>query len=313
MNPPYSRTAALAALIALFLAFPAQAGLYISGDFGMNFGSSMTTNGHDTDRASVCDEYINPQYATVTQTSGFEDTNCTGANRGSDSLWKNRFGSDEGPLFGLAIGFDMPESIFRTELEYFYRDTGYDDTSNVTSTGGTVFAKLGGELETAAETIDSVTSHNLFANLYIDFDNPGGITPYIGIGLGLGFTEMDYGGVFQRNIDPAAISTGDGLPNAAEIKANLAGTTTTEHEELDDTLFGYQLIAGLDYPLTDHLVAGLKARWVEYDSFKDKDEWDVLRSHASNLRRDGSEPVVYDIKVDDMEMFAVSLTLKYRF
>ena len=313
MNPSYSRTAALAALIALCLAFPAQAGLYISGDFGMNFGSSMTTDGHDTDRASVCDEYINPQYATVTQSTGHEDTNCTGANRGSDSLWKNRFGSDEGPLFGLAIGFDMPESIFRTELEYFYRDTGYDDTGNVTSTGGTVFAKLGGEIETAVETIDSVTSHNLFANLYIDFDNPGGITPYIGIGLGLGFTEMDYGGVFQRNIDPAAISTGDGLPNAAEIKANLAGTTTTEHNELDDTLFGYQLIAGLDYPLTEHLVAGLKARWVEYDSFKDKDDWDVLRSHASNLRRDGSEPVVYDIKVDDMEMFAVSLTLKYRF
>ena len=313
MNQSYSRTAALAALIALCMAFPAQAGLYISGDFGMNFGSSMTTDGHDTDRASVCDEYINPQYATVTQSTGHEDTNCTGANRGSDSLWKNRFGSDEGPLFGLAIGFDMPESIFRTELEYFYRDTGYDDTGYVTSTGGTVFAKLGGEIETAVETIDSVTSHNLFANLYIDFDNPGGITPYIGIGLGLGFTEMDYGGVFQRNIDPAAISTGDGLPNATEIKANLAGTTTTEHEELDDTLFGYQLIAGLDYPLTDHLVAGLKARWVEYDSFKDKDDWDVLRSHASNLRRDGSEPVVYDIKVDDMEMFAVSLTLKYRF
>ena len=313
MNPSYSRTAALAALIALCMAFPAQAGLYISGDFGMNFGSSMTTDGHDTDRASVCDEYINPQYATVTQSTGHEDTNCTGANRGSDSLWKNRFGSDEGPLFGLAIGFDMPESIFRTELEYFYRDTGYDDTGYVTSTGGTVFAKLGGEIETAVETIDSVTSHNLFANLYIDFDNPGGITPYIGIGLGLGFTEMDYGGVFQRNIDPAAISTGNGLPNAAEIKANLAGTTTTEHEELDDTLFGYQLIAGLDYPLTDHLIAGLKARWVEYDSFKDKDDWDVLRSHASNLRRDGSEPVVYDIKVDDMEMFAVSLTLKYRF
>ncbi len=313
MNQSCFHTAAQAALIALCLALPAQAGLYLSGDFGMNFGSSMSTDGHDTDRASVCDEYINPQYATVTQSAGYENTNCTGANRGSDSVWKNRFGSDEGPLFALAIGFDMPDSMIRTELEYFYRDTGYDETSDVSSVGGTVFTKLVKELETAAETIDSVTSHNLFANLYIDFDNPAGITPYIGIGIGLGFTEMDYGGVFQRNIDPAVIETGDGLPNAAEIKRNLAGTTTVEHEKLDDTLFGYQLIAGLDYPLTDHLVAGLKARWVEYDSFKDKDEWDILRSHASNLRRDGSEPVVYDIKVDDMEMFAVSLVLKYTF
>ncbi|MDE0411891.1 MAG: hypothetical protein OXI37_06720 [Gammaproteobacteria bacterium] len=67
-------------------------------------------------------------------------------------------------------------------------------------------------------------------------------------------------------------------------------------EELDDTLFGYQLIAG-----------------VEYDSFKDGDEWNTLHSHTSNVRRDGSEPVVYDIKVDDMEMFALSLTLKCQF
>ncbi len=282
MNQSGFPTAALAALIALCLAQPVHAGLYISGDFGMNFGSSLTLDGHDTDRASVCDEYINPSYAGVTD-DGSGNT-CTGPNRGHDSLWKSRAGSDEGPLFALALGFDMPDSMIRTELEYFYRDTGYDETSDVTSTGGTVFAKLGGEIETATQTVDSVASHNLFANLYIDFDNPVGITPYVGIGIGLGFAEMDYGGVFQRNIDPAAISTGDGHPNAAEIKANLAGTTTTEHGELDDTLFGYQLIAGLDYPLTDHLVAGLKVRWVEYDSFKDKDEWDILRSHASNLR-----------------------------
>ena len=193
----------------------------------------------------------------MTQSTGHEDTNCTGANRGSDSLWKNRFGSDEGPLFGLAIGFDMPESIFRTELEYFYRDTGYDDTGYVTSTGGTVFAKLGGEIETAVETIDSVTSHNLFANLYIDFDNPGGITPYIGIGLGLGFTEMDYGGVFQRNIDPAAISTGDGLPMPLRSRPTWPAppppaalkSWTTHPVRLPADL-------RLDYPSPSHLVAG---------------------------------------------------------
>lgn len=307
MNQPNLTRVALAALIVLCLALPAQAGLYISGDFGINFGSSMTTDGHDTDRASICDEYINPNYASVTT------RNCNAPNRGATSLWKNRFGSDEGPLFALAIGFDMPDSMFRTELEYFYRDTGYDETSNVTSTGGDVFAKLGGELETATETIDSVTSHNLFANLYVDFDSPGRLTPYIGLGIGLGFTEMDYGSVWARNIDPAAITTGGDQPNAAVIKANLAGSTTTEHEELDDTVFGYQLIAGVDYMLTDHLVVGAKARWVEYDSFKDGDEWNTLRSHTSNVRKDGSEPVVYDIKVDDMEMFAVSLTLKYEF
>ena len=310
MNQSYFQTAALVALIVLCLAVPAQAGLYISGDFGMNFGSSMTIDGHDTDRASVCDEYINPSYASAADGSGMS---CTAGNRGSDSLWYSRHGSDEGPLFALAIGFDMPDSRIRTELEYFYRDTGYDETSYVAGAGGVIWAKLGDEIKTAEQTIDSVTSHNLFVNLYVDFAGHTRLTPYVGLGIGLGFTEMDYGAVFSRNIDPAAITTGNHLPNAAEIQANLAGTTTVEHEELDDTLFGYQLMAGLDYLLTDHLVLGVKARWVEYDSFKDKDEWDALRSHPSNLRRDGSEPVVYDIKVDDMEMFAVSMVLKYKF
>ena len=310
MNQLHSLTAALTVLIALCMAIPAQAGLYISGDFGMNFGASMTLDGTDSDRASICDEYINPAYASVTDDGS--GNNCTDP-QGRGDGWKSRFSSDEGPLFALALGFDMPDSMLRTELEYFHRDTGYDETSDVTSATGSLYAKIDGEILTATQTVDSVTSHNLFANLYLDFDNAGRLTPYIGVGIGLGFTEMDYGAVFQRSIDPAAIDTGDGQPNAAEIKANLAGSITVEHEELDDTLFGYQLMAGLDCRLTDHLVLGVKGRWVEYDSFKDKDEWDALRSHPSNLRKDGSEPVVYTIKVDDMQMFALSMVLKYTF
>jgi len=57
----------------------------------------------------------------------------------------------------------------------------------------------------------------------------------------------------------------------------------------------------------------VKGRWVSYDCFKDKDEWDQLRSHPSKLRQDGGETVVYDIKTDDIELFGVSLNLKYRF
>ena len=310
MNQSFPLTAVQAILVALCLAIPAQAGLYISGDFGMNFGSSMTLDGHDNDRASICDEYINPAYASVTDDGS--GNNCTSP-QGRGDGWNSRHSSDEGPLFALALGFDMPDSMIRTELEYFHRDTGYDDTSDVAGATGNLFAKIDGEILTATQTVDSVTSHNLFANLYLDFDNAGRLTPYIGIGIGLGFTEMGYGAVFQRNIDPAAIDTGGRQPNAAEIKANLAGTTTVEHEELDDTLFGYQMMAGLDYQLTDHLVLGVKGRWVEYDSFKDGDEWDALRSHPSNLRKDGSEPVAYDIKVSDMEMFALSMILKYTF
>ena len=319
MNKNFS-FAAVAAVFLAVIAGPAYAeGFYVSGELGMNFGESLDTDGHDTDRASVCDEYINPQFMTVNNTPGYTKNNCTGPDRGSDSVWGNDFGSDEGVLFGTAIGYHVGDSRFRVELEYFYRDTDYDEASEITVGGGQVLSKVVQEIVRAEERIGDVSSHNLFANLYVDFANNSKFTPYLGVGVGFGFTDLEYNGVFARDIDPANITTGsapDGgqaLPNAAQIQQNIAGTTTTESEELDDTLFGYQLMVGVDYALTESLMLGVKGRWVSYDSFKDKDEWDQLRSHPSNLRLNGDETVVYDIEVDDMEMFAVSVNLKYQF
>ena len=171
----------------------------------------------------------------------------------------------------------------------------------------------------AKERIGGLDSHNVFANVYMDFDTNSRYTPYIGVGLGAGFTDMEYNGGFSRDLDPARITTGnapdggEALPNAAEVQANLAGTTTTESARLSDRLFGYQLLLGVDYELNDSVAIGVKARWVEFDSFAGADEWDQLRSHPSNLRLNGSEPVVYDISTDDAGIFGVSVGLKYRF
>ncbi len=319
MNKYFSFALAVWVLI-VSMAEPLQAeGFYLSTDLGMNFGKSLNMYGHDTDRPSVCDEYINPAFMTVNSTLGWTNTNCTGPNRGSDSVWENDFGSDEGVLFGTALGYYIGDSSFRAELEYFYRNTNYNETSETTVGGGEVLSKLVQEIVRAEERIGHLASHNLFANLYMDFANSSRFTPYVGLGLGTGFAGLQYNGVFARDIDPARITTGNApeggqpLANAAQIQANLAGTTTTESEQLTDTLFGYQLMVGVDYALTESLLLGFKGRWVNFESFTDKDDWDQLRSHPSNLRKDGSEPVAYDIRLDDIEMFAVSLNLKYRF
>ncbi len=319
MNKYFSITWAAWVLIAWMTGQVHAGGFYVSGELGINLGKALGTDGHDTDRASVCDEYINPQFMSVNNTPGWANTNCTGPNRGSDSVWENTFGSDEGVLFGTALGYYIGNSNFRTELEYFYRNTNYNEASEITVGGGQVLSKVVQEIVRAEERIGHLDSHNLFANLYVDFANNSRFTPYVGLGLGSGFTGLEYNGVFARDVDPSRITTGnapDGgqpLPNAAQIQANLAGTTTTESEQLNDTLFGYQVMLGMDYMLTESLFLGVKARWVNFDSFTDKDEWDQLRSHPSNLRKDGSEPVVYDIRSNDIEMFAVGLTVKYRF
>ncbi len=311
--------------IACWIAIPAQAagsGFYVSGELGMNFGSSMDMTGVSNDRASVCDGYINPTYNQVEGATGYEDYNCTGANRGATGDWYNDFSSDEGVLFGTALGYRMRDSRFRVELEYFYRDTGYDETSDVHGASGESGDKLEQELVRTIDRIGSLTSHNVFANLYVDFANDSKFTPYIGVGVGFGFTEAEHGSVWQRNNDAARITTGEDLDNADEIRENLAGTGSFADTELDDTLFGYQILFGVDYELTESLLLGVKGRWVDFDSFEDGGiVWDPLRGHPPYLRTPEQaaatggdrEFMSGGIKLDDIEMFAVSMNLKYQF
>ncbi|MDE0249699.1 MAG: outer membrane beta-barrel protein [Gammaproteobacteria bacterium] len=259
--------ATLIGVAVLFSAImPVQAGkFYLSSELGMNFGESLDMSGSNNDRASVCDGYINPRYNQVEGTAGYVSYSCTGSNRGSTGGWRNGFSADEGVLFGVALGYLLNDSMFRMELEYFYRDTGYDEISDVHGGAGENSDKLEQEIVRAIDGIDSLVSHNLFANLYADFTNDSRFTPYIGIGIGVGLTEADYSSVWARNSDASWIETGAGLPNAQEIRTNLAGTASAAQKQLEDTLFGYQLVAGIDYALTDTLILGIKGRWVEYD------------------------------------------------
>ena len=305
-----------AAIFSLFgMVVPTQAdpGLYVSGELGVNLGSSLDTTGSSNDRASVCDEYINTLFRQVESTQGYEGINCTGPNRGVGDDWQNEFDSGGGILFGVTFGYQIKSSRFRAELEYFYRDTSYEETSAVAGAGGASGEKLAQEIVTANEHIGSFTSHNLFTNLYFDFAYHSKLTPYIGVGIGFGLAEVDYGAVFQRNMDKNAILTGAGLANVDAIQEKLAGSATTAQKELGDTLLGYQLLLGMDYRFTESLSVGVKGRWISFDSFRDGDERDTLRSHPSNLRLDGSEPVKGYLEIDDTEIFAVSLSLKYWF
>ena len=312
-------------VIGLLTPCPAQAGSgwYVSGEMGANFAPSMDTTGSANDRASVCDEFINPLFATVSQTPGYEDYNCTGRGRGKTGNWKNKFDSAEDLLAGAALGYSLREQYpdnlllgrLRIEIEYFYRNAEYDQTSSIPGAAGESGDKLAQEIQTATERIDSIAGHNLFGNLYFDLFNLTPITPYAGFGIGVAFTDMDYSSVWARNADPSQIVTGEGLPNAAQIRQNLAGTTSfVQHVDLEDTLFGYQVLFGVDYALTESISLGVKGRWVHFEPFNERRiKWDSLRSHRPNIRLDGSEPVFSGFKTDDIEMFGVSAALKYHF
>ncbi len=296
----------------------AGSGFYVSGEVGANFAMGLDTIGTSNDRASVCDEYINPRYREIER--------CTGPDRSVGGRWENEFDGATGILAGAAVGYSFagqnrnsPLGGLRVELEYFYRQSNYDQTADIPLGVGTQGQKLRDEIVQATDRIGSITSHNLFGNLFYDFVNTSRFTPYIGVGGGVGFTDMEYGSVWARNEDSMKadgsykISTGEDLPNYDEIRRNLAKTVSVGQATLSDVLLGFQVLFGVDYALTEAMSLGLKGRWVRFGSFSDDFIWDPLRSHEPNLRRNGSEPVSGRLKTDDVEFFGISVNLKYRF
>ena len=299
----------------------AGSGFYVSGEVGANFAMGLDTTGTSNDRASWCDEYINPRYN--------EYERCTGPDRSVGGRWENEFDGATGILAGAAAGYSFaghnqnnPLGGLRVELEYFYRQSNYDQTADIFGGAGTQQDKLTDEIVQATDRIGSMTSHNLFGNLFYDFVNTSRFTPYIGLGGGVGFTDMEYGSVWARNEDSMnadgsyKISTGADLPNYDEIRRNLANTVSVGQATLSDVLLGFQILFGVDYAITQAVSLGLKGRWVRFGSFSDDFIWNPLRGHPPYLRKPGAsdrEPVSGRLKTDNVEFFGVSVNLKYHF
>ena len=138
----------------------------------------------------------------------------------------------------------------------------------------------------AEERIGRLDSHNLFLNLYLApslfFPEllmvparllseylPEEMIFYSGLGLGLSFVNMDYRNTIMQSPSP--------------------GDTTVEQNTLEDTLFGYQVLAGFDYWLCNHLSKGVQGRYISFYSFRDDEVWDQLWDDLLALHRDRSE------------------------
>ena len=304
---------------------PAQGqGWYLGSELGGHVVPALGITGLSNDRASVCDEFINPQYATVTQTAGYEAYNCTGPDRRDN--WVNQFARATGLQTSWVLGYRFWADAsgprwrhVRTEMEYFYRATAYDQTVAVpglnAGSGSVTADKLNQELQTATDYLGRVTSHTLFANLYWDVRTRSRLTPYVGVGVGIGSTAVAYGSLWSRNANPTAITTGEGLPNVDDIRQNLAATTSSFQGILSDKLVSQQVLVGVNYALTEGLSVGVKGRWVHGAAFESDDAlvWDPLRSHVPNLRRDGSEPVSGQLLTDASTLWDVGLSLAYHF
>ena len=322
-------------LLALGLVFSsgqvwAKDGFYMGMDLGVAVAPSMDMDGTDDDVGTTCDGYINrDESGNHILPAG----NCDP----SPSAWFHNFDGGTGVLAGASLGYRM--GSFRAEAEYFYRGTTYDSIDPNTVIGDDVTTlKAKRELEKVEGTVDDVLSHNFFANLYYDYRSDSKFTPYLGFGVGFARVSLDYLGVFARRIDPKRITTFtdvegfnaddyyDALNEGREpplqpcqttacenLNRQVAGTTTIGRGKLSDTLFGYQLIAGVDYQVSEPVSIGLKFRWADFGEFEsDPREWDQLRSHPSRRGPDGAR-VLYKMSTNDIQFWGVSLNMKYQF
>ena len=310
----------------------AGSGFYVSGDIGANFASGMEFEGDSNDVASHCDALINPRLTGCRQ-PGHPDK-PEGDFRYTNTFipdWAVDFDRGQGILAGAAVGYSFanqnpngPLGGFRVELEYFYRQSKYDQKSKPRGLSGATQDKIErNEFEDGPfERLGSITSHNLFGNVYYDFSNASRFTPYVGIGGGIGMTEADYSANWTRTLNKEALRQGvidDGRPDLADNDTyidGLAGSSSVAQETLSDTLWGFQVLFGVDYAITDAMSLGLKGRWVRFNSFKDGYVWDPLRSHipyVGGTVDNPINPVSANISSDDIEFFGISVNMKYHF
>ena len=329
----------------------AGSGFYLSGDLGANFSKSVGLDGDSNDVSSHCDFNTN-SHADGARYCGEHDFSYTG-NFVPD--WGADFNGGQGILAGAAVGYSFAEQNpnsplagFRVEMEYFYRESKHDQTIRISRASGATLDKIvRGEFDTGPnERLNSITSHNLFGNVYYDFSNTSRFTPYIGVGGGIGFTDAGWGSNWTRTLSEANLKTGlmaDAMarrnradnpgpddnpvalravaanlehlagtsPAAREYITKLAGSSSVANTTFTDTLWGFQFLFGVDYAVTEAMSLGLKGRYVMFDSFTGDLVWDPLRSHAPNVGP--NRPVSGHMKTDDIQFFGISLNMKYHF
>ena len=298
---------AVAAAAVVACAARAASGFYLTTGLGIEAAPSVHLVSGDTDRPSRCDEFVNPEFAVI--------PGCTDPDRSSGAVdaWQSRFGPAKGILATAAVGYRLGDRV-RLEVEYLRGAAEYDRRVPIEDPSGVPFTTIfGAELPLAHERIGGVAADALFANVHVAFPNRSRVTPWVGLGAGAAIGRMGYGVIWARSLDPAAIDSATGLSNEAEVRRRLAGTVTTAQATLRDTLTGYQVLGGLEISLTESVSLTVTGRWSRFGRFSAGGEYDLLRSHESGVRIDGSEPVVYTVTTGDLDLAGVSLSLKYRF
>ena len=206
-----------ASVLASLISAPTFAGdLYISATVGINDQESTFNDG--------------------TFTSDFETGNIDALPApltipaGGDVNWSTDL--DKGDSYTVAFGTKI--NNFRVEVEYAYSDADVDNHSEVSAAGidltgldaGILISGNVGDLgvstgDLVADGRGEIVTTGLYFNGYYDFDTGSAWTPFVGLGIGYGDTEVTF------------------KPSGVVVISD------------EDSSTMYQLMAGIGYDLTE--------------------------------------------------------------
>lgn len=140
--------------------------------------------------------------------------------------------NDNSSFAAIGLGYDWDNSPWRTEI--VYRKHGDQKFSD-----DTIFTN-----SLTERTIVKVKQESLMLNLLYDFDiNVKNVTPYLGGGLGGTKVKLS---ATQSDVDESNTST-----------------RSASFDEYSDVSFSWNLVAGINYDITESAVIGLGYRYTD--------------------------------------------------
>ena len=224
----------------------------------------------------------------------------------------NKFEHDRGLVGGFMVGYAA--GLVRLEVEYLHRYLG-DDTPPIGDTTSAALQSKRSEWSSDQpphEWIGDYVAHQVFANAYYDLRNASSWTPYVGAGIGMAATELSYYAQLIRKPEAEYLLVEFDPDWPAAAKRAAAGTASIIDTRAATTVFGYQLLAGVDYALSPRTSMGVMARWARFDNVTHDTTWNLIRSHAP-VQADGVTPFDAHLKFGGIGYQAVTVSLKYHF
>ena len=307
------RRHALAAVLCIALALTPSAaaaqeerdGVYAGLQLGVAFPTSVTLARRFVNHPTRCDTLLYPPSVSPP----VDDPACRDRTPGVTS---NGLDPGAGPAAGFMLGYVV--GGLRLEMEYLSASPGSAESplGNTTSTALLSKTSEWSTEQPPHEWFQDYAAHQVFANVYYDFRNDSRWTPFAGAGAGWAAVDVNYRvrAVRKPEAEYLRIAFDPEWPDAAKRAA--AGTLSVLDTDVSQNIFGYQLLAGIDYALSEHASLGVMLRWTRFDDVDHEAVHSIIRSHAP-VRADGVTPFSNELEFSGVGYQALTVNIKYHF